>query len=232
VTTTIDRRAAPRRNVVSRALTLLLAGAVCCQRQDVRPDSPAAVAGAIPSPPAARAPATSESDTAPAFGTGTPYPGSWTPTAVHQDSLFTIDYPASAKIEQRPPEPRYGRPNHELIIGPLPECKWDCRMTIVVRRDSTHDVLARLVAAVRKPEPLNDDEMAEGRESVIDSIPFGPDPAVHFSDYCGDCNKYEFVTTHYPWVATIDYALDDREGYSPALLARIASVARTFRWRR
>jgi hypothetical protein len=39
------------------------------------------------------------------------------------------------------------------------------------------------------------------------------------------------ATTHFPWVATIEYSLDDREGYNPALSARIATVARTFRRR-
>jgi hypothetical protein len=176
--------------------------------------------------------AATESDTAPAFGMGIPYPGSWRPTAVHQDSLFTIEYPASARIEQRPADPRNGRPYHELIIAPLPECRWKCRLTIVVRPDSTRDRLARVVAEVRKPKTPSEEEMAEGPESVIDSIPFGPDPAVHFSEYCGDCGKYEFMTTHHPWVATIEYSLDDREGYNPALLARIDTVIRTFRWRR
>jgi hypothetical protein len=165
------------------------------------------------------------------YGMGVPSPGSWTPTTVHEDSLFTIEYPASAKVERRPADTTRGRPYPQLIISPLPECRWTCGLTIVVRPDSTRDRLARVIAEVRKPKSPDEEEMAEGPASVVDTLPFGPDPAVHFSNYCGDCAQYEFMTTHFRWMATIEYSLDDREGYNPALLAKIDGVIRTFRWR-
>lgn len=100
-----------------------------------------------------------------------------------------------------------------------------------MHRDSTRDPLARIVAVVTEPEPVGANDLPEGPERIIDSIPFGFDPALHFSNYCGDCGHYEVVTVHPPWLARIEYSLDDREDYNPALLARIAEVARTFRWR-
>ena len=172
------------------------------------------------------------SDTNYELGMGKAFPGDWTPTATYQDSLFTIEYPAMAKVELKGPDRGNGQPYNRVIISPLPECRWSCELTIMVWRDSTRDRLARMVAAVQRPKTRDEDEMPEGPESLIDSIPFGPDPAIHLDDYCGDCGQYEVMTTHYPWAARIEYSLDDREGYNPALLAKINAVVRTFRWRR
>jgi hypothetical protein len=210
---------------------LLVAGAVCCRRSAPSPDT-AAVPKAAPATPAPPPPIAAALDTSPRVGMGLPFPGSWTPTTVYQDSLFSIEYPASATIEHQPPATYYSPSYPQLVIGPLPECRWRCELRIMVHRDSTRDPLARIVAQTRAPKTRDEEGMAEGPQSLIDSMPFGPDRAVHFTNYCGDCGDYEFMTTHSPWVATIRYTLDDREGYNPALLARIAAVVRTFRWRR
>jgi hypothetical protein len=182
-------------------------------------------------------PDTSESDSTddgppPGFGMGTPYPGDWTATTMYQDSLFTIEHPASARVEPRPANERYGQPYPQLFISALPECKWHCGLTIVVRRDSTRDLLARIVKQTQDPEPLAATDMPEGPDAFIDSLPLGADPAVHTTTHCGDCTSFEINTTRYPWVARIEYSLDDREGLNPALAAKLAAVARTFRWRR
>jgi hypothetical protein len=185
--------------------------------------SAAAALHAAPSTPAATI-YRIESDTGPTYGRGVPHPGNWTPTTVYEDSLFTIEYPASAKVQREPADTTRSRWYPQLVIEPLPECRWTCRLTIVVRRTSNPDLLRRLIAEVKRPKTRDEEEMAEGPKSVIDTLPFGADPAVHFSDYCGDCGQFEFMTTHGPWVATIEYSLDDREDYNPALLAKIDAV--------
>lgn len=212
--------------------SLILVVSVGCGRAPSPTDSAAAVPPAARSTSVASVQAAALSDTGAEAGWGKPYPGSWTPTAVYEDSLFRIEYPASATIERQAPDARTGHPYPRLIIARLPDCKWHCQLTITVHRDSVRDRLAMLVAELSTPKSRDDDEMPEGPERLIDSLPFGPDRAIHVSDYCGDCGQYEFITTHAPWVATIEYSLDDREGYNPALIKKIDGAVRTFRWRR
>ena len=219
------------KKLLRASLVLVVSVGLGCGRAPSPSDSATAVPRAAPSTAVASIHANVPSDTGPEPGSGKPYPGGWTPTAVYEDSLFTIEYPASATIKREAPDASRGHPYPRLIVAPLPDCKWHCQLTITVHRDSVRGRIAMLVAELSKPKSRDDDEMPEGPEAIIDTLPFGPDPALHFSD-SGDCGQYEFLTTHAPWVATIEYSLDDREGYNPALLKNIDGVVRTFRWRR
>src|SRR6476661_7798286 len=181
--------------------SLILVVSVGCRHSPSRADPADAMSRAAPSTAVASIHADIPRDTGPELGWGKPFPGSWTPTAMYEDSLFTIAYPASAKIEREAPDAKAGRPYPRLIIAPLPDCKWHCQLTITVHRDSVRDRIGMLVDELSKPRSRDEDEMPEGPEALIDTLPFGPDPAVHFSDYCGDCGQFEFLTTHAPWVA-------------------------------
>jgi hypothetical protein len=47
---------------------------------------------------------------------------------------------------------------------------------------------------------------------------------------CGDCTSGQVVVKRGFDVAHIGYSLDDRDGYHPGVMCRLARVATTFRW--
>lgn len=201
------------------ALVLLAA----CSNGEVRPtsDSVKQLAAAEPSPP----PVSSDSLSP---GYGRPHPGHWDPTSEFVDSLFTFRYPSSATAEKKPP--RDGA--QEVWISELPECLWPCYVTVRIQHDTS---TALLNTAVREEtttlDTTGDPDAADDVASIRDSLPLGNARAVHLETYCGDCTSGALLTAHGPWLARIEYSLDDRDGYNQALLSRLVEIARTFRWR-
>jgi hypothetical protein len=170
-------------------------------------------------------------DTMFAPGSGRPYPGSWTPTTTYVDTLFTIEPPASANVRSRAAQPQYGRPNRDVIINQLPECKWYCSVSIEVWRDSTGGGFTRPVRTI-KAEDSSQSMGYPDEPTFLDSLPLGRAPAIHLETYCGDCTSGVIRTASGGWIAEIEYSSDDRNPFDPALLERLRAVARSFRWRR
>jgi hypothetical protein len=160
-------------------------------------------------------------------GYGLPHPGSWDSTSEYADSVFTIRYPSSATAEEKPP--RDG--GREVWLSGLPECRWPCYVSVHLERDSS---AASLDAAVREQtttDTADDADAADYVASVRDSLPLGNVRAVHLATYCGDCTSGELLTSRGPWLARIEYNLDDRDGANQILLSHLLAIARTFRWR-
>jgi hypothetical protein len=47
---------------------------------------------------------------------------------------------------------------------------------------------------------------------------------------CGDCNSAEVVLQRGQRLVLLEFSLDDREGYQPGIMCRLARVASTYRW--
>jgi hypothetical protein len=183
-------------------------------------------------PPAAAGDDVDPRDTMVEVGAGRPYPGSWTPTATYVDTLFTIEPPASANVRSRAAQPEYGRPNRDVIIDQLPECKWYCSVSIEVWRDSTRRAVTRPAGTSTTADSARSMDDPDDEPTFLDSLPLGRAPAIHLETYCGDCTSGVIRTSSGGWVAAIEYSSDDRNRYDPALLERLRAVARSFRWRR
>jgi hypothetical protein len=171
-------------------------------------------------------------DSSPKPGEGLPYPGTWTPTTTYEDSLFTIERPSSSMIEGPSTERTYDHANPDVVIGRLPDCKWSCTVSISVWRDVAGGGVRALVLALTAPDTAQDADIAPVDATIIDSLPLGRDAAVHLEMSCGDCGSHAILTSYHGWMARIEYSSDDREGYTPAVTAHLAAMARSFRWRK
>jgi hypothetical protein len=174
--------------------------------------------------------AVSAADTKP--GEGLPYPGTWTPTMTYDDSLFTIDRPASSVAETRAPDPAYGHPYREVLLTRLPDCKWDCLVSVAIWRDTSGGGVPAVVRALTARDTTPGALDPDGEGTIIDSLPLGTAAAVQLEMSCGDCGTRAILTSYHGWIAKIEYSSDDREGFSPGLTAHLATVARSFRWRK
>jgi hypothetical protein len=160
-------------------------------------------------------------------GYGRPHPGSWDPTSEYADSLFTIRYPSSAKVEKKPPQDGA----QEVWVSELPECRWPCYVTVRIRHDTSAALLNTAVREETTPATSGNPDAADDVASIRDSLPLGNVRAVHLETYCGDCTSGALLTAHGPWLVRIEYNLDDRDGYNQPLLSHLIATARTFRWR-
>jgi hypothetical protein len=162
-------------------------------------------------------------------GYGLPHPGSWTPVKRYADSSFTIDYPASAAVKPRQPSEEGRR---EVAISELPACRWPCFVNVTMWRDSAGKGLSGQVRELMTADTTGGNaDAADYLPTLLDSLPVGGVPAAHLEMYCGDCTSHAIFTVSRGWIAEVEYSLDDRDGNDPALLAKLESVARSFRWR-
>jgi len=174
-----------------------------------------------------RQPATAVSSDSLTAGYGLPHPGRWDATREYTDSLFTIRYPSSAIVEEKPA--RDGE--REVWVSELPTCRWPCYVTVRIRRDTSTASMDTAVREETTPDTINNPDAADDIASIRDTLPLGNARAVHLETYCGDCTSGELLTSHGSWLARIEYSLDDRDGYNQPLLSNLVAVARTFRWR-
>ena len=236
------QQAAGRNNIIKRTRILRLAILVFAAfasvsasgcREGGRRDS-THVAETV-TPPAATVPAHApipvpgwpDSTFIPTPGWGLPHGGAWTPTQLYHGDGWTIEYPASARAEWR--EARYSEPR-ELIISELPECTYPCIVTVIVRVDSAADTVASRKAAADTTGTNADNEDDDDESRVIDTLDVGGSRGILYETYCGDCASRLLVVRRGNKVAGIDYNLDDRHPYDPALLERLEAILRSFRW--
>lgn len=206
-----------------RCLALLLLAA--CSRAEPAASRDSAKPAVADAPPASPAPPASAESLTSSYGR--PHPGSWEPTSEYADSLYTFRYPSSAHVEKKPP--RGGI--EEVSVSQLPDCLWPCYVTVSVQRDTSALPLETAIREETTADTSGGSEAADEVASIRDSLPLGTARAVHLETYCGDCTSGELVTAHGPWLARIEYDLDDRDGHNERLLAHLVEIARTFRWR-
>ena len=160
-------------------------------------------------------------------GYGLPHAGSWDSTSEYADSLFTLRYPSSATVQNKP------RTNgeREVWVSELPACRWPCYVSVRIQRHSGGASVDSAVREETTPDTSDHSDAADYVASIRDSLPLGRFRAVHLETYCGDCTSGALLTSHGPWLARIEYNLDDRDGYNQLLLSHLVATARTFRWR-
>jgi hypothetical protein len=47
---------------------------------------------------------------------------------------------------------------------------------------------------------------------------------------CGDCNSAEILVARGRRTAILEFSIDDRDGYQPGIMCRMARVASSYRW--
>jgi hypothetical protein len=143
-----------------------------------------------------------------------PAGGNWTETVEVHDSLGRLAVPKSAIVSYRP------NGHYSLSVGGMPGCRYSCGVSV------TYVTVAPRPAV---SPPANPDE--------DDWQPGPPRPIVMGSDHgelrevpCGDCNSAEIVLSRGQRRAVLEFSLDDREGYQPGIMCRLARVASSYRW--
>jgi hypothetical protein len=151
-----------------------------------------------------------------------PHPGSW--TAVKRLSLgaFSIEPPAGTTLGRR----------DSLFVAVLdfPTCRYFCALDITLIRDSISRSLDDYVASLRVVDTAKNADAADWIPGPPRSVALGSDRGLAMETPCGDCTSAQVIVRRGNTVAHIGYSLDDRDGYHPGVMCRLARVATTFRW--
>jgi hypothetical protein len=58
----------------------------------------------------------------------------------------------------------------------------------------------------------------------------GSDRGALIDVFCGDCNSAEIMVSRGQRTAILEFSIDDRDGYQPGIMCRLARVASSYRW--
>jgi len=153
-----------------------------------------------------------------------PHAGSWTATKVVGARNFTLLIPAVATIE-------FHKNDQQYWITDLPQCRYFCALTIQLGDKRATLALDSFVAHLRSADSADHDpDMTGYATGPATRLTIANEPAVLVEANCGDCSAGTLFMARGASVASVEYNVDDREGYQPALVCRLVAIAKTFRW--
>jgi hypothetical protein len=152
-------------------------------------------------------------------------PGSWSVTRIERAARFTIEVPAASDTMRILPQPEA---DTVYSISGFPTCRYYCSLSVAFRKDSARGG-AEMYVAQQRSKYGDTDEDAPGpwRGLTVDG-----DAGGIVDNPCGDCTSQSIYTGRADTIAEIQLSVDDRDGYQPGLLCRLARVAQTFQWSR
>jgi len=153
-----------------------------------------------------------------------PSPGSWT-----TEKRVTIDstelvIPVVAKVSTGDA--------HTYYVSDLPGCSYFCAVAVTFVTDSLDRTLVEYRATLRNVDLIKDPDAAMGVPGPSRPIRLARSDGLIMETPCGDCNSEQILTKHGRTIASIAFSLDDREGFQPGLMCRLARVASSFAWTR
>lgn len=151
-----------------------------------------------------------------------PTAGSWTETIEVHDSAGRLSVPKAATVEYRP------NPHYSMVVRALPGCRYSCSVSVAYGTD------------LRPSLSVPTDSAPAADSTSVDADDWQPGPArpiLMGSDRgqmmelpCGDCNSAEILLTRGQRRAILEFSIDDRDGYQPGIMCRMARVASSYRW--
>lgn len=151
-----------------------------------------------------------------------PHPGSWSEVKRLSLGAVSIEVPSVTTV---------GRTDSMfLALLDFPTCRYFCAISIALVHDSLDRSLDAYVASLRIVDSVADPDADRDRPGPPRPIGVGPDRGLIMDTPCGDCGSSDIVVRRGETVAHIDLNIDDREGYQPGVMCRLARAATTFRW--
>jgi hypothetical protein len=152
-----------------------------------------------------------------------PKAGSW--TDVKQVSLdsFSIEVPRVASVRPRDAHGSYW-------ITDLPTCRYFCAIQVTLTHDSLGQTVNEYVARLRVVDTTENPDAVDWIPGPPRAVNVHGDQGLMMETACGDCTAGQIVLIRNRTIAHLSYSLDDRDGYQPGLMCRLARAASTFQW--
>jgi hypothetical protein len=154
-------------------------------------------------------------------------PGSWTDTRVDRAVRFTIEVPRAAEELRVVAHPAG---DTTWAISGFPYCRYYCALSVEFRPLSPNTSAEAYEAGQRAAHDPNDEEAEAWAPGPWRPLTVDGEPGGLVDIPCGDCTSMSVYTARAGTLATIELSVDDRDGYQPGLLCRLARVAQTFQW--
>ncbi len=154
-------------------------------------------------------------------------PGSWSVTRAEQAIRFTIEVPSATDGMRLVEHP--GGETIYSILG-FPSCRYDCSLSVAFHKDSACASAEGYVARQRSAYDSTNEESAAWAAASWRALTVDGRPGGIVEIPCGDCTSRSVYTARADIIAEIQLSVDDRDGYQPGLLCRLARVAQTFQW--
>lgn len=153
-----------------------------------------------------------------------PHPGSWRATKRFGGKEFSLLIPAVATMA-------FQKNDQQYWITGLPQCHYFCALTVRLSDKRAALGLDSFVAQRRFEDSANNDpDLTAYEPGPATRLTIGDAPALLLEANCGDCTGGTVFVARGARVGAIEYNVDDREGYQPALVCRLVAIAKTFRW--
>lgn len=154
----------------------------------------------------------------------TAHPGSWRATKRFGGKEFSLLIPAVATMA-------FQKNDQQYWITGLPQCHYFCALTVRLSDKRAALGLDSVVAQRRFEDSANNDpDLTAYEPGPATRLTIGDAPALLLEANCGDCTGGTVFVARGARVGAIEYNVDDREGYQPALVCRLVAIAKTFRW--